>query len=567
MPKFLYGRTASASISNLPGRYIAAVVSVCLLWACHSIEATPNQPFTAGPIMPNPAGFIKDNISTSGIQGAFYWFDDGMKSTVRRVDVYMSHGDDHAAGDGKAPPPDYCWQDSQNLENQRFGDAEDIPIHDLCIEGTAAEMLALGFELCSTQGHQNPLEFPAPLGRCEVPETETLLQRFRGVEFDIELDTPGFFEIVVEFKEWGDPNIPQPRCTVYSYEPNMPDTDVPCAYKYLDDSKRHIRITAEAASAQTEQSTPINLSMLQAIHIMVYKRQPPAQSIEEADSDQINFRYCLSRLYALYSDKDDLDSMNLGQVKSFDTACGEPSDEKYEPVSISTDTDAAADAAVDTDLIRNIEWFDVPAQNDGGVSDKSIMRTEVTVGQYRQCVEDGPCPNITPNWESCNASASGRIDTPDWQQRAVNCVDWCQAQTFCNWLNGDLPDLADWKAAADTVPREEDDLSCDNTVMQDAELGYGVGCGERMPAEACSRQAQTTKPPLCDMFGNLWEWVRAADTPWKPPVWAANYQSLVGGSLNTVSDYVFKDYQITIEHPTIPHSPTRLGFRCIKKAN
>jgi formylglycine-generating enzyme len=74
-----------------------------------------------------------------------------------------------------------------------------------------------------------------------------------------------------------------------------------------------------------------------------------------------------------------------------------------------------------------------------------MSKTEVTVGQYRQCVKTGTCSPANqcawgePNWTS---SPSTKEDHP------INCVDWNQARTFAKWAEADLPSEAEWEYVA-----------------------------------------------------------------------------------------------------------------------
>ena len=68
-----------------------------------------------------------------------------------------------------------------------------------------------------------------------------------------------------------------------------------------------------------------------------------------------------------------------------------------------------------------------------------MSETEVTVGQYRQCVDDGRCTEPACDWTS---SPSDKEDHP------INCVDWGQARTFAVWAGADLPTEAQWEYAA-----------------------------------------------------------------------------------------------------------------------
>jgi len=82
-----------------------------------------------------------------------------------------------------------------------------------------------------------------------------------------------------------------------------------------------------------------------------------------------------------------------------------------------------------------------------------IARTEVTVGQYRLCVEAGKCSAPGTDDERCNWGQPDRDDHP------VNCVNAYQALEFARWqggceegpdgcARGRLPTGAEWQLAA-----------------------------------------------------------------------------------------------------------------------
>jgi formylglycine-generating enzyme required for sulfatase activity len=115
---------------------------------------------------------------------------------------------------------------------------------------------------------------------------------------------------------------------------------------------------------------------------------------------------------------------------------------------------------------RCVDFIKIPGgsfkmgSNDGDEYEKPVHRvhvksfymskTEVTVGQYRACVQAGVCSTDELNengiaWKSskyCNWNESGRENHP------INCVDWNQARRFAKWAGGDLPSEAQWEYAA-----------------------------------------------------------------------------------------------------------------------
>lgn len=72
-----------------------------------------------------------------------------------------------------------------------------------------------------------------------------------------------------------------------------------------------------------------------------------------------------------------------------------------------------------------------------------IDQTEVTAGQYRQCVEHGACS--TP--EPCDRGQSTYADE-GLSDHPIVCVDWQNAQEYCSWIGGRLPTEAEWEYAS-----------------------------------------------------------------------------------------------------------------------
>ncbi len=146
------------------------------------------------------------------------------------------------------------------------------------------------------------------------------------------------------------------------------------------------------------------------------------------------------------------------------------------------------------------------------VPDFELSRTEVTVDQYAACVSAGVC-GVPDVGDACNWGLADRGSHP------VNCVDWAQAVTFAAWAGGRLPSEAEWEYAArsrghsQNYPWGDAPPTCERAVADDPNAG-GAGCGANSTRPTCSRFAGNTAQGLCDMAGNVWEWVEDWSGPY-----------------------------------------------------
>ncbi len=177
----------------------------------------------------------------------------------------------------------------------------------------------------------------------------------------------------------------------------------------------------------------------------------------------------------------------------------------------------------------------------------AISRCEITVGQFKQFVQDAKYQTIAEkNGKGCfgwNAEKTNWEQQPErnWKNpgfvqtdsHPVVCVSWDDAQTYVKWLSHRtgavyrLPTEAEWeyvaRASTKTARFYQDDKQCD----------YANGAGQETKSIAssdwtlaeCSDAHVYTAPVasfsenqfgLFDMLGNVWEWTEDC--------WHENYQ-------------------------------------------
>ena len=90
-------------------------------------------------------------------------------------------------------------------------------------------------------------------------------------------------------------------------------------------------------------------------------------------------------------------------------------------------------------------------------------------------------------------------------------MDWDQASKYAKFKGGRLPSESEWKYAATSggknqkYPWGNDEPTCDKAVMK----GNGnYGCGKNSTWPVCSKPAGNTAQGLCDMAGNVWQWMQ-----------------------------------------------------------
>ena len=210
--------------------------------------------------------------------------------------------------------------------------------------------------------------------------------------------------------------------------------------------------------------------------------------------------------------------------------------------------------------IDNICYDDEKPYHEVQLSAYYIDKTEVTQGAYKKCVDAGVCSD-----PGCNWNPSG---TPN---RPVVCVDWNDAIAYCTWAGKRLPTEAEWeKAARGTDGRKypwgNQTATCEYAVIND---GSDYGCGTDSTWDVCSKSPAGDSPyGLCDMAGNVWEWVSdwygsdyysnsPASNPTGPV--SGSVRVLRGGSFDNFAGSLRASFRVG-DYPSYDNDDR--GFRC-----
>lgn len=127
-------------------------------------------------------------------------------------------------------------------------------------------------------------------------------------------------------------------------------------------------------------------------------------------------------------------------------------------------------------------------------------RTEVTVCQYAACVEAGACTDGKEQ-SACPRRVAEMMNLP------MSCVGWTQSKAYCEWAGGRLCTESEWEYAArngsaeNLYPWGDTEPECDNAVF------VGSDCTWTGPSTPCSAPSGNDKWGICDLAGNMNEWV------------------------------------------------------------
>ena len=140
-----------------------------------------------------------------------------------------------------------------------------------------------------------------------------------------------------------------------------------------------------------------------------------------------------------------------------------------------------------------------------------IDATEVTVAEYRACVDAGAC-----SAQGLELPSSGKADRPelvwtcnwgkpDRDRHPINCLDWNAAVAFCTWAKKRLPTANEWERTARGTDGRRYPWGNDEPTPEQAVFGQVVGKGGKT-APVGTTPGDVSPFGLFGMAGNILEW-------------------------------------------------------------
>ena len=175
-----------------------------------------------------------------------------------------------------------------------------------------------------------------------------------------------------------------------------------------------------------------------------------------------------------------------------------------------------------------------------------IDRTEVSVDQYRRCVDASACSPPKKGW-ACTFGMPGHGRHP------VTCVSWIQAEAYCKWAGKRLPTGVEWEKAARGTDGRKYPWGNEDVGLRRANL-RNIKDGYKLTAPVGSFPEGASPYGVLNMGGNVREWI--AD-------WRTQYETRTvrGGSWSSEAGAA-RTTALTWGSPTFQDAS--FGFRCAR---
>jgi formylglycine-generating enzyme required for sulfatase activity len=197
-----------------------------------------------------------------------------------------------------------------------------------------------------------------------------------------------------------------------------------------------------------------------------------------------------------------------------------------------------------------------------------IDRTEVTVAEYRVCVEVGACsePKTGPPdaYDRCDPTKDGPLHLWNWgrpgrEDHPINCVTAHQAASYCAWRKMHLPTALQWEKAArgldgPAFPWGNEPPTCDRANIA-APRSFDSCTEGTWPVG--SQPAGASPYGLLDMAGNVAELVTESTVPIDLEEIEDFWMATMGGSFRSGQATLLTWYR---DGSDIAHDV--IGFRC-----
>lgn len=190
-------------------------------------------------------------------------------------------------------------------------------------------------------------------------------------------------------------------------------------------------------------------------------------------------------------------------------------------------------------------------------SDFCMGATEVTVSEYKTCVDGGACtppepPSPRGKFPGCNWGVAGRENHP------VNCVTYAQASEFCRWAGARLPTWAEWHWVV--VGEKARRFPWGDTPPSDQLCWSGVSTRNSTCEVASSRGDEVDG--IYDLMGNVAEWT--ASPEYEPGYDGVILKYTVGTTWNfDIATLVGAGVENSVD---VSRAWEGYGFRCVSGA-